>query len=183
MKFSNFHRTSGTPVGENLSSNMFKVKAASKLSQKLLAVFAMTAAIFASGYTASAHAMTARERAMHNTERISTLLHGVVLDQLPEMVKNISDGKVKRFAPEEPVWILRADTGAILYYQGNADFVGQPASKLIDDNGVRFGQKALDSANNSKSTWLTLTLAGKKYPAFCSSWYPTIVCSLALSQN
>jgi hypothetical protein len=161
---------------------MFKVKAASKLSRQFMAVFALTATFFVSGFTSTAHAATARERAMHNAERISTLLHGVLPSQMAEMVKNISSGKVKTFAPEQPVWILQTDTGNILYYQGNADFAGQPASKLVDDNGVRFGQKALDSANNSKSTWLTLTLAGKKYPAFCSSWYPTIVCSLAMSK-
>lgn len=183
MNFSNLHRTLRTTVGENLSSNMLKVKAASKLSHQIMTVFALTATIFACVFTSAAHAETARERAMHNTERLSTLLHGVVPDQMPVMVNEIANGKVQRFAPEQPVWIIDASAGTILYYQGNPGFAGQPASKLVDDSGVRFGQKAVDNAKNSKSSWLLLNLGGQKYPAYCSEWAPTVVCSLALSQK
>lgn len=183
MKLSKIHRSFDTTVGVNLSPNMSEVKAVSKLSHQMLAVFALTVTFLAMGFTSTAHAATARERAMHNTERISTLLHGVVPDQMPAMVNSIATGKVQRFAPEQPVWIIDASVGTILYYQGNPDFAGQPASKLVDDSGVRFGQKAVDSAKNSKASWLLLNLGGQKYPAYCSEWAPTVVCSLAVSQK
>jgi hypothetical protein len=184
MKFSKIHRTKGTTVGGNLSLNTFEVKASSKLSRVLLGVFAIAA--LSSGLSTPAYATPAaiaRERAIRNTELLSTSLHGVLESQMSAMVKNIASGKVRRFAPEQPIWIIDASAGTILYYQGNADFTGQPASKLVDDNGVRFGQKAIDSAKNSKATWLTLHLGGQKYPAYCSEWAPTVVCSLAVPQK
>ncbi|MBK3780142.1 hypothetical protein G3A43_07715 [Paraburkholderia aspalathi] len=184
MKFSTIYRTKGTTVSGNLSLNPSEVKASSKLTMQLLAVFVF--AMLSTGFSPAAHARAsddARVRAIRNTELLSTMMHGVLPEQMPVMVDNIATGKVQRFAPEQPVWIIDASTGTILYYQGNTGFAGQPASKLVDDNGVRFGQKAIDSAKNSKATWLTLHLGGQSYPAYCSEWAPTVVCSLAVPKK
>jgi hypothetical protein len=128
-----------------------------------------------------AHAESVRERCMHNAERLSVTLGQVIPSYVPNTVSLIADGKVKRFAPEEPVWILEMDQGTILYYQGQASFAGQPAEKLVDDNGQRFGKMALDKAKKSTSSWMSLQLGGQKYPAYCVAHSPLIVCSLAVA--
>ena len=69
-------------------------------------------------------------------------------------------------------------TETILYYQGQPDFAGKPVAQLVDDAGFRFGQKALEDGKHTRSGWLTLTLGGKRYSAYCNERYPTITCSL-----
>lgn len=138
-------------------------------------------AIIGSSIGSTVHAaQDMRPRAVHNSERILTTLTGVLPAQVPTIIASLTSGSMRRFAAEEPVWILSSDTGIILYYQGNSSFVGKPASELVDDNGSRFGEKALDNAAKSRASWLMLNLGGAKYPAYCASQQPLIVCSLAV---
>jgi hypothetical protein len=137
--------------------------------------------ILLTGCFTAAHADSVRERAMHNAERLSVTLGQVIPSYVQSTIAEIASGKVKRYAPEEPVWIMEMDQGTILYYQGQDGFTGQPADKLVDDNGQRFGQLALTKAKSSTSSWLTLKLGGQSYPAFCVSHDPLVICSLAVA--
>ena len=126
----------------------------------------------------AAHAEDANARAILNSTKLLNYLGGVVPEALPGLMKSIQNGQVPRLEPSFPVWIISSDTGNLLYYQGQKEFVGQAASRLVDDNGARFGRRALDSARNSNSTWVKLTLAGADYKAYCASKAPFVVCSL-----
>jgi hypothetical protein len=125
----------------------------------------------------------ARERAMLNAQHLSVMIRSVVPERQGVMIENIATGKVKRYAPEQPVWILDVPTGPILYYQGQKSFVGQSASQLVDDSGQRFGQKALGDGKSPHDMWLALDLGGQTYPAYCSAHATTVVCSLGVSRN
>jgi hypothetical protein len=184
MKYSKFHRTTtGTTASSNLTLNVSRVKVAvNKLSRHLMGVFAVACAIAAP----LAHAGDpgeARVRAMRNAEQLSTLLHGVLPEQLKVMVDSIATGKVKRMAPEQPVWVLETISSSILYYQGQPGFAGQSADRLVDDNGQRFGLKALQNAKASRDTWMTVSMGGQNYPAYCVAQYPTVVCSLGVGRK
>jgi hypothetical protein len=120
---------------------------------------------------------------MVNSTEMLNLLNGVDdntehTHALDLMVENIEKGVVHRYAPKYPVWILRSDTGKLLYYQGEKAFRGQDASRLVDDNGFRFGQRAVDQGKNSRSTWVNLSLGGQSYRAYCGSKQPFVVCTL-----
>jgi len=174
MRYSNPNHTYGTPSTRNLSRNRFSVKAAvNQFCTKMALVF--SALVVGAG---TVHAEDLNQRTMLNAAQLSTLLHGVVAEQLLRIVDGIASGKIKRLAPEQPVWILEIISGTILYYQGQPTFAQQPASKLVDDSGFRFGQKAVDNAKNSRDTWLSLKLGGQTYRAYCVATYPTVVCSL-----
>lgn len=144
-----------------------------------LGISALFVVLFGGFYALPAHAEDAQERAMLNATHLSNQLQGVVASRMLSVVDKIATGKIKRLAPEQPVWIMETIDGSILYYQGQPGFAKQPASKLVDDVGQRFGLKALENARNSRSGWVSLTLASKQYRAFCASRYPTVVCSLA----
>jgi hypothetical protein len=120
---------------------------------------------------------------MVNSTELLNLLNGVDdntehTHALDLMVEHIEKGEVHRYAPKYPVWILRSDTGKLLYYQGEKAFRGQDAARLVDDNGFRFGQKAADQGKNSRSTWVSLSLGGQSYRAYCGSKQPFVVCTL-----
>jgi len=125
-----------------------------------------------------AHAEDANVRAILNSTQLLNYLDGVVPEAMPALLSAIEKGEVRRKEPGFPVWIISSDTGNLLYYQGQKAFVGQAASRLVDDRGFRFGQRALDMARNSKSTWVKVALAGTEYQAYCASKAPFVVCSL-----
>ena len=125
-------------------------------------------------------AETPFDRAMLNAGSLTVKLHGVYPQVMRQLVQKIAQGKVPRLAPEQPIWIMESETGTILYYQGQPTFTDQPASKLIDDDGQRFGQMAIDRARESRSTWLSINLSGTYYRAYCKAKEPTVVCSLAI---
>ncbi len=167
---------------KNVSSKVTGVKGiASKMASYSLKLF--ISASLALGVTAVAHAEDNNERAMVNSTEMLNLLNGVYDNTehthgLDRMVDNIDKGVVHRYAPTYPVWILRSDTSTLLYYQGERSFAGQAASRLVDDKGFRFGQRAVDQAKNSHSTWVTLALGGQNYRAYCGSKQPFVVCTL-----
>lgn len=127
-----------------------------------------------------AFAQDAKELALENSTHLVTLLHAVMPPQLPTLLENVANGTVQRIAPNQPVWIMETIHQSILYYQGQPAFAGKQASQLVDDEGVRFGLQAIESAKRSKSRWVYLTLGGQKYHAYCASQYPLVVCSLAI---
>lgn len=150
-----------------------------KKSSFLLKVF--IALGVASTLTLPAHAEDAQTRTMLNSTQLITLLDGVIPSGLPNILEQIRSGKVPRIAPQSPVWILETQGSSILYYQGQPSFTGQNATRLVDDNGSRFGQKALEQALHSRSTWLSLSLGGTTYKAYCASRAPYVVCSLLVA--
>lgn len=150
-----------------------------KNSSFLLKVFTVMG--LAAALALPAQAEDAQTRTMLNSTQLITLLDGVIPSGLPNILAQISSGKVPRIAPQSPVWILETQGSTILYYQGQPSFTGQNATRLVDDNGFRFGQRALDQALRSRSTWLTLTLGGAPYKAYCASRAPYVVCSLLVA--
>lgn len=118
-------------------------------------------------------------RTVQNAQRITVNLHSVLPERIMMVVKKIAERELPRRAPEQPIWILDTSSGLLLYYEGEESFAMKPVSQLVDDNGVRFGQKALELGKASKSGWLSVTLSGKTYKAYCHSFWPTVVCSLA----
>lgn len=161
----------------NVSCKFENVKrVVNKIAKYYLAAFSASALAF--GAVSTAHAEDPNARAIVNSTELLNLVSAVVPVALPNILQNIQNGEVKRIAPEYPVWILETEQGTILYYQGQKSFVGQSASRLIDDNGFRFGQRALDQGKNSRSTWIRMTLTGKEYRAYCASKAPYVVCSL-----
>jgi hypothetical protein len=166
----------------NVCSKLTCVKSiASKIASYSLKLF--VSASLALGVAAVAHAEDNNERAMVNSTMMLNMLNGVDdntehTHALDRMVSNIDSGLVHRYVPKYPVWILRSDTGTLLYYQGEKTFGGQDAARLVDDKGFRFGQRAVDQARNSRSTWVTLSLGGQNYRAYCGSKQPFVVCTL-----
>lgn len=131
----------------------------------------------------AAKAEDANAKAVLNATYLTTMLHGVVPSQLLVMVEKIANGKTSRPAPDQPVWILETISGTILYYQGQPEFAQKPAAQLVDDNGIRFGMRAIEQGKASKSSWSTIALGGKSYRAYCASQYPTVVCSLVIQRR
>lgn len=128
--------------------------------------------------TLGAQAETSKELAVQNATYLTTLLLAVDSAQASRMLAKISEGKIGRPAPDQPVWILNSEQGAILYYQGQPGFAGQPATALLDDDGMRFGLKAIERAKAARSGWLALKLGAKRYSAYCQAKTPFVVCSL-----
>jgi hypothetical protein len=133
---------------------------------------------FLLGLSGAAYAEDANTKAMMNSTQLLNFISGVAPEALPHIVENIEANKVPRIAPSLPVWILESDTGVLLYYQGQKAYRGQKASRLVDDNGFRFGQRAWDMARKSQSAWVGLSLSGQQYRAYCASKAPFVVCSL-----
>lgn len=160
----------------NVVRNLANVKSAvNKFCQYSLGVI-VGAVLLAAPLTT--HAMDDNSRAIVNSTELLNFLSGVVPEGMPHLMENLQNGKIKRVAPNYPVWIINSESGNLLYYQGQKSFTGQPASRLVDDNGFRFGQRALDMALNSRSTWLRIVLGGQTYSAYCGSKAPFVVCSL-----
>lgn len=161
----------------NVACNFGGVKGAfTKIAKYSCAVFA--AAVLALGLASTAHAEDDNTRAMLNSTSLLNYLGGVIPQGMPYLMENIQKGAVHRVAPSYPVWIMETEGGTILYYQGQPKYTGQSGSRLIDDNGFRFGQRALDQAATSRSTWLRITLSGKEFRAYCASKAPFVACSL-----
>ena len=138
---------------------------------------ACTLAVHALG-AAPAHAEQPRELAMLNSEHVNTMLNAVVPGQTKVLLDNLKSGELARPAAHMPMWILETIDSSILYYQGQEAFATLPARRLVDDAGFRFGQAAIDKARRSKGTWLTLSLGGTRYEAYCASKYPFVTCTL-----
>lgn len=128
--------------------------------------------------TVPAHATPATERAIENAQHITTLLQGVLIEQMPLMITHIRDKKTPRLAPEQPIIIIDIVVDKVLYYEGRPDLAGTKASLLQDGSGQFFGQKALGLGRASRSTWMTLSFNGKNYRTYCKSQFPTVVCSM-----
>lgn len=170
-------KSKGSGHGQTVVRKLHLVKSVfSKICHTVLTVSLASSVALAT--ISPAHAEDARQRAMLNATGLSNMLQGVLADKLLVVVDKIAKGEIRRIAPEQPVWIMEVIDGTILYYQGQPSFVHQPAGKLVDDDGFRFGQKAIDNAKNSRSGWLRLNLGGKPYQAYCAARYPTVVCSL-----
>ena len=120
------------------------------------------------------------ERAMLNAGRIADQLVSVLPLYVPIVLDRIIKQELPRIDPLQPIWILDITTGTILYYQGKPDFTGQPASRLADETGVRFGQIALNNGLQGNSDWMKIQLGGNAYSAFCKVRDPFVVCSLIL---
>lgn len=148
------------------------------LNTRLFATPLLLAICLVVGISSTARAEDAKTRAIYNATNISERLHEVHPTQLPVIINSIKKNKVKRVAPEQPIWILDSTSGVILYYQGQDSFAGQSANQLVDDLGLRFGQAAVTKAKASLSSWNTLTLGGRKYLSYCHAHAPTVVCSL-----
>ena len=138
----------------------------------------ITLVILASVLGSSALADDSRSRAIRNTQHIMNSYYGVEADRWPVVTMFLDKNQKQRVAPEQPVWVLNTESNAILYYQGQPTFAGKSASQLVDDSGIRFGIQALENASNDRSGWHKLTLAAKKYDAYCYSRRPIVVCSL-----
>lgn len=150
----------------------------SKLTATFSRFFAAIALVGVLSHVSVSHAEDTSTKAMLNATQIATMLDGVVPDKLHNVIENLETGKLKRLAPDQPVWIIETIDGTILYYQGQPGFKGKPANLLVDDAGHRFGLKALDSARLSRSIWLTLKLGTGNYKAYCRAQEPVVVCSL-----
>lgn len=160
----------------NVSCNLGCVKrAVNKISSYFLGVFVLTTLALGAG---AAQAQDVKAQAIQNSTRLLNFVDGVLPEFMPQMLHSIESGEVARVAPNMPVWIISADTGNILYYQGQPAFAGQAASRLVDDNGFRFGLRAVENARNSKSSWVTIQLGGAAYNAYCATKAPFVVCSL-----
>jgi hypothetical protein len=127
---------------------------------------------------APARAEDANARAIVNSTQLLNLLGGVDDEFRVYLLRAIQDGGVVRAEPSFPVWIISSDTGNLLYYQGQKEFVGQAANRLVDDTGFRFGQRAFEMARSSRSTWVKVVLGGKEFRGYCAAKAPFVVCSL-----
>ena len=116
--------------------------------------------------------------AMLNSSSILNYLSGLHPSIVNLGLENIEKRLLKRNAPEFPIWILESSTSTIMYYEGQPSFAGQPAAKLIDEDGQRFGVKALESATNSRAGWQRIKLGGVVHQMFCGQKYPFAVCTL-----
>lgn len=160
----------------NVSCKLGCVKrAVSKISSYSLGMFVFAGLVMGSG---AAHAQDSKARAIQNSTHLLNFVDGVIPEFTDQILHSIESGAITRLAPEMPVWILSADTGKIMFYQGQPAFAGQAASRLVDDNGFRFGLRAVENARNSRSSWVTLHLGGAQYSAYCATKAPFVVCSL-----
>lgn len=177
-KYSPTH--SNSHVVSNVISKLRTVKGVvSKISTYSLGLFFYASLTLSSS---AAHAEDVNARAIMNSTQLLNYLDGVVPEAMPNLLAAIQSGHVRRIEPSFPVWIISSDTGNLLFYQGQKEFVGQSASRLVDDKGFRFGQRALDMARNSKSTWVKLELNAQVYKAYCASKAPFVVCTLVEPQ-
>lgn len=154
------------------------------MNQPMAKILAATALI-ASIAMPPAHAQNIsndQTLAMLNSTAILNYLSGMHPSIINMGIENIENRLLKRTAPEFPVWILESSTSTILYYDGQPAFTGQPAGKLIDEDGQRFGVKAMEFAVNSKSGWQRIKLGGKTHQMFCGQKYPFSVCTLIPSR-
>lgn len=165
-------------LGRTLSRiNIYVKRVMNKLDVKMLGVFAILCSTTLASAT-PARAEDANARTVMNATNVLNYLGGVIPEGLPYVLKNLSNGTIKRIAPEQPIWVLDADAGVILYYQGQPSFAMKEASQLVDDAGQRFGQKAIENAKVARNTWLTIVLDSMAYGAYCANKYPYVVCSL-----
>jgi len=129
--------------------------------------------------SSSAQAETPRERTMLNSEEVLNVLHGVLAETFESILEKVSQRRIKRLAPELPVFIVEIIEGKVLLYEGQSSLKGADASTaLVDDAGFSFGKHAVGLGKASRSGWFTLDLGGWKYQTYCSSRYPFVVCSL-----
>lgn len=172
-----FNKTKANEMlSASLAGNLAPVKPLyAKFGRFLIATFTGCAAMLLS---VPAQAEDANTRAMLNSQQLVGLLEGVLPPGLPNVLQHIRTNRVQRIAPQYPVWLLEAEGSTILYYQGQPTFTGQNATRLVDDNGFRFGQRALEQALKGRSTWLMLTLGGVRYSAYCATRLPYVACSL-----
>lgn len=115
-----------------------------------------------------------------NSTRTLEYLHSVTASEIKRPLDYINEGKFKRPYEHQPMWIVEILGGSILYYQGEPTFRNQPASRLIDDVGGRFGERAIAMGKASRSGWVKLSLGKQGYQAYCKSQYPFVACTLAI---
>lgn len=149
-----------------------------KLTATFNRFFATAGVICLLAHASVAQAEDEKTKAMLNATQMATMLDGVLPEKMHNVIENLETGKLKRIAPNHPVWILETIDDTILYYQGQPSFKGQPANLLVDEAGIRFGLKAINAARQSRSTWLTLRLGSANYQAYCRAQEPIVACSL-----
>lgn len=118
-----------------------------------------------------------RVRTVNQVVNLLNILSGVAPPLVPALLTKVGAGQVKLGA-NNPVWVLDGKSGLILFYQGEPGFVGQPASRLVDESGVRFGVRAMEALAQSRARWMLLRLGAVDYMAYCAARDPYIVCSV-----
>lgn len=180
-KINEIHQ-SNKRVARNLAPLTSAVKSFLGKSQEFWGVFTgkwpKTTMLALLALSCSVQAAPATERAIENAQHITTLLHGVVLEEMPRMLDHIRNKTIPRLAPEQPVIIIDIVVDKVLFYEGRPDLTGTAASALKDGNGQSFGQKALGLGKASRSTWMSLGFNGTDYKVYCKSQFPTVVCSM-----
>lgn len=149
-----------------------------KLTATFSRFFATAGAFCLLAHASVVQAEDEKTKAMLNATQIATMLDGVVPEKLHNVIEHLETGKLKRVAPNHPVWILETVDDTILYYQGQPSFKGQPANLLVDEAGNRFGLKAINAARQSRGIWLNLRLSAADYQAYCRAQEPIVACSL-----
>lgn len=149
----------------------------SKIYLKILALIAFLCATIGV-FSLPARAEDPNALTILNAQRVLTFLDSTVPEGVPFVVDQIAKGTMRRLVAEQPIWIMDASSGVIMYYQGEPGFTGQEASRLVDDRGQRFGLKAVENARAARSTWLSVVMAQSAYRAYCANKYPYVVCSL-----
>lgn len=119
-----------------------------------------------------------RVRTVNQVSNLLNVLSGVATPVVPAMLAKLDAGQLPLGAPKNPVWVLDGNTGTILYYQGEPGFTGKPANRLVDEDGVRFGVRALDTLAQARPRWMRLKLGGLEYSAYCAAREPFVVCSV-----
>lgn len=117
-------------------------------------------------------------RAIQNSVHVLDYLSALFYTMVPVGIDNIEQGYFRRLEPNFPIWVLDSESGKILYYEGQPTFKYQPAEKLVDEAGQRFGLKAWDNAKRSRSKWQRVTLGGVSHDMYCAQKQPLAVCSL-----
>lgn len=135
------------------------------------------------GAGSTARADSPEARAIRSTQSYMNMLHAVVPERITFVINRIAEGSVHSYAPDQPLWIIEGETGAILYYQGQDAFKGAHASRLVDDEGFRFGAKALELLGKDRSGWMRVKLGGEIYQAYCDTRFPFAICSLVIPKK
>lgn len=117
-------------------------------------------------------------RAIQNSVHVLDYLSSLFYTMVPVGIDNIEQGHFRRLEPNFPIWVLDSESGQILYYEGQPSFKYQPAEKLVDEAGQRFGLKAWENAQRSRSKWQRVTLGGVAHDMYCAQKQPLAVCSL-----
>lgn len=148
--------------------------------KKLIQTLTALAVLNAAGMPAASAKQVSNDRTMAqlNSAHLLNYLTSLEANRALGGVEVIAKRLINRPAENFPVWIGETVTGAILFYEGKSEFKGEPAEKLIDDTGSRFGLKAMEKARSYQSGWQRITLNGIVYEMYCGHQEIFLVCSV-----